>query len=166
MISGVLVGDRELLARLTALPAKAKARVDQTVQALGYELQARVQRDFLTGQVLKVRTGRLRTSITQGNPDSRSRFESTPIKAVAYVGTNVSYGRTWEYDGIPAHDIVPIKAKTLRFEIGGEVFFRKRVHIPQQGPRPFLRPALAAFTPFAVQKLTVTLQTAVKEALK
>ncbi len=166
MISGYLVGDRQLLARMSALPTRVKADMDNTVRALGYELQARVQRDYLSGQVLKVRTGRLRTSITQGQPDSRSRFESTPLTSYAYVGTNVSYGRIWEYEGIPAHDVVPVRAKALRFVIGGEVLFRKRARIPAQGPRPFLKPALAAIAPFARAQMASSLQRAAQAALK
>ena len=75
MISGYLVGDRELVKRLQNLPARVMDPIAATTQRLGYGLQAYVQTRKLTGQVLKVRTGRLRASITQGNADSRSRFE-------------------------------------------------------------------------------------------
>lgn len=166
MISGALVGDRQLVARFKALPQRVKTAVDQTTDALGLRLQASVQRDYLTGQVLRVRTNRLRGSITRGAQDSRSRFESTPVTAFAYVGTNVSYGRTWEYDGIPAHDVVPIRAKALRFEIGGQVFFRKRVHIPAQGPRPFLAPALQAMRPLIITSYQALLVRVARETLQ
>lgn len=166
MIRGTLVGDRELVARIAAVPQRLKTEVDRLTDALGLRLQASVQRDYLTGQVLRVRTNRLRGSITRGAQDSRSRFESTPVTAFAYVGTNVSYGRTWEYDGIPAHDVVPIRAKALRFEIGGQVLFRKRVHIPAQGPRPFLAPALQAMAPMIISSYRALLVNVVRETLK
>lgn len=165
MISGFMIGDRELIDRVSNIPEAIKPDVDVTVQKLGYTLQGHVQRDKLTGQVLKVQTGRLRSSIAQGDPDSRSRFESTPTTAIAYVGTNVKYGRTWELDGIPAHDVVPVRAKALRFEIDGVVLFRKRVHIPGQGPRPYLAPALQEMKPLIIEQLHMTLVTSTQRAM-
>lgn len=165
MITGTLIGDRQLIARLNAMPAAMKTEIDATVQKLGFELEARVKRDFLTGQVLKVRTGRLRSSISQGAPDSRSRFESAPTKAIYYVGTNVSYGVAWER-GIRAHDIVPVKAKALRFEIGGQILFRKRVHIPAQAPRQFLEPALTSMRGLIIDELGKALKRGAEKALQ
>lgn len=165
MISGYLVGDKALIARLGDVSMRMKAEVDTTVQKLGYALQARVQTNYLTGQVLKVRTGRLRSSIAQGSGDSRSRFESTAEKAIAYVGTNVTYGVAWE-KGLPARDVAPVRAKALRFEIGGEVIFRKRVHIPAQPPRQFLEPALRDLRPTIVYELGQALKRGMLEALK
>lgn len=165
MITGYLIGDKALLARLDAAPGKMKAEIDMTVQKLGYALQAKVQTNYLTGQVLRVRTGRLRSSITQGAPGSLSRFESTPDKAIAYVGTNVSYGVAWE-KGLPARDVVPIRAKALRFEIGGEVIFRKRAHIPAQAPRKFLEPALVEMKPTIMHELGQALKRGMLEAMK
>ena len=43
MITGYIVGDRELIARMQGVPAAMKAEVDKTVTKLGFELQARVQ---------------------------------------------------------------------------------------------------------------------------
>lgn len=166
MISASLFGDRELVARIAGMADTVKPDIDRTMMRLGFQLQANVQRDYLTGQVLKVRTGRLRSSITQGAKDSRSHFESTPTSATAVVGTNVSYGKVWEITGRPATTIVPIKAKALRFEIGGEVLFRKSVRQPAMPPRPYLKPALQAFRPFAAQQLQGTLADAARKALK
>ena len=167
MISGYLVGDKELVARMTALAPAVKADMDATVNRLGLQLEANVAHDYLTGQVLKVRTDRLRRSISRSDGgDTRSRFESTPLTSFSYVGTNVSYGTMWELYGMPAYDIVPVKAKALRFEIGGEVFFRKRVHHPAQAARPFLAPALAAFKPFAIEQMKASLQRTAEQVMK
>ncbi len=165
MISGYLIGDKAFLARLGAAPGRMKVEIDATVLKLGYALQARVQTQKLTGQVLKVRTGRLRSSIAQGGTDSRSRFESTADTAIAYVGTNVSYGVAWER-GIAARDIVPIRAKALRFTIGGEILFRKRVRMPAQAPRPFLEPALREMRPQIVYELGEALKRGMAAALR
>lgn len=165
MITAALIGDKALLARLGAVPERMKAEVDKTVAELGYALQARVQSGYLTGQVLRVRTGRLRSSIAQGAADSRSRFESTATTAIAYVGTNVSYGVAWER-GIAARDIVPVRTKALRFEIGGEVLFSKRVRVPAQAPRKFLEPALFEMRPVILEQLGAALKRGMTAALK
>lgn len=168
MITGTIVGGSELIARLGRMPAAVKAEVDMTVQKLGFELERRVKVDYLTGQVLKVRTDRLRGSIsvaTAKQPgDSRSRFEATGTTSFAYVGTNVSYGVMWS-KGIAAHDIVPVKAKALRFEIGGEILFRKRVSIPAQAARPFLEPALESMRPLIMSELESALKRGAEKAL-
>lgn len=169
MITGMLIGDRALIARLTAAPAQNKPRIDATVQALGFALEAHVKARKLTGQVLNVRTGRLRASISQSTAmqagDSRSRFESTPDRAVATVGTNVVYGAAWEY-GSRAHDVVAKVAKALRFEIGGQVFFRELVHIPAQAPRPFLAPSLQEMRPLIVERLRAALVDGMTRSLR
>lgn len=164
MISGYLIGDKALIARLKAAPDAITAEVDQTVQKLGFELERRVAIDYLTGQVLHVRTGRLRSSIAHGKPGSTSRQESTSTSSIYYVGTNVSYGVAWER-GIKAHDIVPKRAKMLRFEIGGQVLFRKKVHVPDQPARPFLEPALDAMKPLIISELQRALSRGMQKAL-
>jgi hypothetical protein len=164
MITGAIVGGKELIERIGAMPRAVKAEVDATVNKLGFRLQALVQTTKLTGQVLRVRTGRLRSSIARGDPDSRSRFEATPTTATAIVGTNVSYGVDWER-GIAAHDVVPVHAKALRFEVGGQVLFRKKVHIPAQAPRQFLEPALQDIRPEAERELAAALKRGAQEAL-
>ncbi len=162
VITGALIGDKALVARLGRIPDAMKAEVDATVAKLGYELEARVKQDYLTGQVLKVRTGRLRSSISDRTV---SRQEITGTSSIYYVGTNVSYGVAWER-GIKAHDVVPVKAKALRFEIGGQVLFRKRVHIPAQAPRQFLEPALQALRPLILSELQAALSRGAQAALK
>ena len=53
-----------------------------------------------------------------------------------------------------------LRALALRFEIGGQVFFRRKVHIPQQEPRPFLQPALDDMKARITDKLGEALQAA------
>ncbi len=168
MITGSIIGDRELIKRLEGMPAAAKARIDATVVALGYELEARVKTTYLRGPrpgKLGVKTGRLLSSITHGAADSRSRFESSPTSSVYYVGTNVPYGAMWER-GIRAHDVVAKNAKALHFMWHGQEFFRRRVHIPAQAPRPFLRPALDDLRAHIVERLQIALKTSMEQAVK
>ena len=63
MITAYLVGDRGVLERLRALPDAVNSGLLRAVTRLGIELQRDVQKDKLSGQVLRSRTGSLRSSI-------------------------------------------------------------------------------------------------------
>ena len=141
MITGYIIGDKALVARLKAMPERVQRDMVQTVTAWGYRLQADIQGNYLTGQVFKVRTGRLRASIAQGGPDTRSRVEATGNSVFAYVGTNVEYAAPLFY-GRQAVDIVPVKAKALHFTINGEGIFAKRVHQPARPGKDVLSMSL------------------------
>lgn len=171
MISGYILGDRALLARLDAFPAAAKARVDLTVQALGLELERRVKTNYLRGPrpaKLGVVTGRLLSSITRGGVDSRTRFESTPDKSVYYVGTNVQYGAMWEY-GFERKVGAGARGGPRTIKSGPALarYFAK--HPPgtkEVGARPFLHPALDDLKPMITEKLGLALKSAAQEINK
>src|SRR5215831_2738921 len=91
MISVELVGDREVIARFEAMPANARSNIARTVAKLGFETEALTKRK-LSGQVLNVGTGLLRSSInTKTTADSNS--------ATATIGTNVKYAGIHEFGG-------------------------------------------------------------------
>jgi phage gpG-like protein len=136
MITASFPGSDRLVERLVALPASLRAALLETVTRLTIELQRYVMKEKLTGQVLHNRTGTLRRSIYQ-------HVNATADAVLGEVGTNLSYGVMWETTGMAAHDVVPVKAKALSFVWNGERVFFKRVHIPAQGPRSFLKSALA-----------------------
>ncbi len=176
MITGTILGDRELIARLNAMPRQAKARIDATVQALGYELERKVKTSYLRGPRptrLGVKTGRLLASITHGAANSRSRFESTPDKSIYYVGTNVEYGKYWEYGfkrkvgagarGGPglrvATSVGP--SKTL-----ATYFAKHPPGIKSVAARPFLRPALDDLRAHITERLGMALRESVARTLK
>jgi len=167
MISGYIIGDKALVARISGAGATVKAEIDQTVQKLGYALQARVQTQKLTGQVLRVRTGRLRSSIAQGSADSRSRFESTDTTAFAYVGTNVSYGAAWEHG---FNRKVGAGARGGPRTITGkalETYIRR--HPPgvrAVAARPFLAPALLEMRAQIQNELGAALKRGMENALR
>ncbi|HUC76726.1 MAG TPA: hypothetical protein VMS04_15600 [Vicinamibacterales bacterium] len=172
MVSGALIGDRELVARLGRLPEQTRRDVRDTVIALGFELQRIVQTQYLDGQALRVRTGRLSSSIGQRTArspgDTRTRFEDSGDRFDYYVGTNVSYGRAWELGfTTPAFTVYPKTAKALRFEVGGQVVFAAHANIPAKShaARPFLAPALADITPLATQKLGDALTAAARKVM-
>lgn len=110
---------KELLARSPELVRRGLALAGQHV--------VRKVKQKLSGEVLRVRTNRLRGSIT-----SEVRGEKT-LELV--VGTNVIYARIHEFGGV----IVPKKAKFLHFIVGGREVFAKKVTIPK---RPYMEPAM------------------------
>ena len=73
------------------------------------------------------RTGRLKKSI---------RKIVKPNKAV--IGPTVPYAIYVEY-GTRPHEIRPVRARALRFEVEGRVVFAARVLHPGTRPQPFVR---------------------------
>jgi phage gpG-like protein len=139
---------------------KSGAMVDSAVEAavlgLAIKMTALVKTK-LSGQVLQVRTGRLRRSINYKTKRVGNLFEAT-------VGTNVAYGKTHELGlTIPAHIVEARHAKALRFQIGGKIVFAKRVNIPavKMPQRSFLQASLDQMRP----EIVTTLQKAVANNL-
>lgn len=106
------------------------------------------RKEFLNGQVLKRRTGNLVNRIFSRLTPERDGFE---------FGTSVGYGIAWELGWDKETIIVPKNKKALAWPIGqrtnksgkvirgpkGRIYaFSKRVVLPAQKPRPFLRPTL------------------------
>lgn len=91
MIKGTVTGDAEIVRALSQGADTLPRRMGVTVAKLTMKLAARVKSQKLTGQVLNVRTGRLRRSITP----RVTGMGSSRVEGV--VGTNVSYARKHEY---------------------------------------------------------------------
>ena len=169
MITGAVIGGGALLARFPRIPDAVRTEVKATVQKLGHRLEGEVKAQFLTGQSLKVRTGRLRSSITHGAEGPLSRQESTPTSEIYYVGTNIKYGRAWELGfTVPAMTIRPVKAKALHFMIGGKDVFAMSANIPGRtvAARPFLKPELEAMRPLIVSEIRAALIRGTQKAMK
>jgi phage gpG-like protein len=136
VISVALIGDRELVARLDAMPGRVHDGLARAVTRLGLELQRKVQSEKLSGSPLKVRTGTLRSSIN-------TQVTDTAAEVSASVGTNVFYGRIQEYGVARSWLIEARNAKMLAFTVGGKKVFARRVTHPPLPERSFLRSALA-----------------------
>jgi phage gpG-like protein len=92
----------------------------------------------LTGRFLRVRSGRLRSSI-------QTRIIREANAVIGQIGTNVVYARIHEFGGTTRpHTILPRRATVLRFQRGGKTIFARRVNHPGSKfpERPFLRTAL------------------------
>lgn len=91
MIKGEVLGGDAVVTRLKTGDSRLREGMSQSIGRLVLTLQRNVKADKLSGQVLNVRTGRLRRSIN-------SRLENNnTAQPAGFVGTNVSYARAWEY---------------------------------------------------------------------
>jgi phage gpG-like protein len=134
------VDDSKAIARLEKIPDAVRAALLQRVSALTVQLAARV-RAKLSGEVLHVRSGALRASIFEDVQNT-----STSVTGSVYSSGDVPYAAIHEYGGvIPAHEVVPVKAHALRFEIGGKTVFAMRANIPaiHMPERSYMRSSLA-----------------------
>lgn len=140
MITVEVVGDKQLIARLTAMPDNIRSALVRKVRALALMLEAKVKGEKLSGQVLNVVTGALRRSIS-----NEVTTGSNSVTAEVYSSGDVKYAAIHEYGGtIPAHEVVATKAQALHFVIGAKDVFAKRVQIPdvKMPERSFLRSSL------------------------
>jgi phage gpG-like protein len=142
-ITGTVLGAGAVVARFAEGSTRAQAIVQRSVQALGLELLARVKSQKLTGQVLKVQTGRLRRSINEKTTAAGSTVESV-------VGTNVSYGRFWE---LGFHGDVAVRAHTRRGK-KADAMVKAHTRRVNAAPRPFLAPALEEMRARVLERLT------------
>jgi len=90
MLTGFVTGDDRVIANFKAITPRVMLEIQKTTTSLAAELAGYIQRNKLSGQVLKNRTGRLRRSITF---EAKNRADSS----TATVGTNVEYAHTHEH---------------------------------------------------------------------
>lgn len=158
MLNVRLVGDRELVARINAMPAQVRRELLRKVTELSIKLEAKVK-GKVSGPVLKVRTGALRRSIFH-------RVEVTDTSVVGSVASSgdVKYAAIHEFGGVTKpHVIEPVKAKVLAFMVGGKRVFARKVNHPGSRipERSFLRSSLADMK----DEIAVGLKDAIRKGL-
>jgi HK97 gp10 family phage protein len=90
VITGYVIGDAQVIAKLKELPQKTQQSLTRAITKLAIELQSKVKQDKLSGQVLKRRTGTLSRSINR-------EITETANAVTGQVGTNVEYAAYHEY---------------------------------------------------------------------
>ena len=139
MIHGYLVGDAEVTARLDALPTKLRDEMRDGIGRCALRLQ-RLAKQKLNGEVLNVKTGRLRNSIKDVVMDEGE-------KVVGIVSTLVKYAPVHEY-GFKGTVTVRESLRTIKQAFGRPIAARqisvkahtRKMNMPE---RSFLRSALA-----------------------
>ncbi len=91
MLKGTLIGGELLAEKLGRLGVDVRTATSRGIARACLRILAKVKAEKLTGEVLNVRTGRLRRSITTRMLDEASD------RPAGVVGTNVGYGAAWEY---------------------------------------------------------------------
>jgi phage gpG-like protein len=139
MLTVRTTGIEAAAAKHAGLKAAMHAELLATVQRETLALQRHVVEDKLSGQVLNVRTGTLRRSITQ-------EVKESPGVIVGSVGTNLGYGLAHEFGATIQHPgSVARRAKALHWVAAGQDVFAAwtRPHTIKLPERSFLRSALA-----------------------
>lgn len=159
MISAQILGYDKILAKLNALGPKLQDETRKSVLKLCLLLSAKVKRDKLSGQVLKVKTGTLRRSITH-------RIIDTPQGVVGQVGTNLAYARVHEFGfkgsvSVKAHmrEIKQAWGKPISPRSVSVKTFTRKVNIPE---RSFLRSALQEMQPDIREEMLKAIGRAIK----
>jgi phage gpG-like protein len=101
MVIAELLGGPQVLNHLTSLPEEAQRVLKSEVRSLAVELAGYVKESKLTGEVLHVRTGRLRRSIT-------FRVDEQGSQITGIVGTNVEYAAAHEF-GVDMFKMVTVR---------------------------------------------------------
>jgi len=180
-VTAEIRAQQQVIERVRNFTPRLRARVVETVERLTIGLQRVVMDQKLSGQVLNVRTGRLRRSIGQS-------VQQDGTSVTGFVSTALAYAPIHEYGGVinriskagVARLRVDAKGNLLRQELNGEpshlaVFARKshkRVkEVPFEGgksyqirmpERSFLRSALRDERSGILQALRGTVSEATK----
>lgn len=93
-----LVGWSAMSAKLQSMTPAIRAELKQAIQDETIFEAGYVKGEKLSGQVLNVRTGTLRRSISPG--EGVTRVEEKTWAITGFVGTNIVYGRIHEFGGL------------------------------------------------------------------
>lgn len=140
MIRAELHGDAEVVAKLNSIPPRIREELRVGIGRLALKLARKVQREKLSGKVLKVRSGRLRRSINDVVVDEGE-------KVSGIVSTPVKYAPPHEY-GFNGTVTVKAHLRTIKQAFGRAITARQvavsehkaKMNLPE---RSFLRTALA-----------------------
>jgi phage gpG-like protein len=124
----IKLDDRPLRKRFRDWRRKLPKLQDMFVRRLGEKIAGDIKAEKLTGQVLNIRSGRLRNSIGY-------RFVKAGAVDVGSVMTNVIYAAIHEFGG----DIYPRNASALHFQVNGRWVTTQHVRIPA---RPYAWPTI------------------------
>lgn len=160
MITAAVQGDAAVVIRLRRVGTEVDSAAKASIGRLALRLQANVMSKKLTGQVLKVRTGTLRRSITQA-------VVSDGQSVTGVVSTNVVYAAKHEYgfngaETVKAHlrKVKMAWGKPLKTPVMANVgSFTRNVKYP---PRSFLRSALRELEPAVQAEFSQSLKAAIK----
>jgi phage gpG-like protein len=136
-IQATLVGGDRAVARFNAMPDRLRQELKVGITRSALLVQRDSMQNKLSGQVLQVRTGRLRRSIN-------IKVDDSGTKVVGTVGTNVEYAAVHEYG---FHGAVTVREHLRRTVSGKQSLVRAhqmQMNVPEKS---FLRSALQDMQP-------------------
>jgi len=136
MITGTVVGGEALIERFESLPNRLRAELRVGIARACLLVQRETKESKLTGQVLNVRSGRLRRSINM-------RITEEPDQVTGIVGTNVSYARAHEFGFDGTVNVREHLRRTVSGKFAIVHSHGRHMHLPE---RSFLRSALKDMT--------------------
>lgn len=145
-----ILGESEVLKALVEKPAQIRESVRGALAQWAEDLASFIRNDKLSGGVLNVRSGDLRSSIYPLQEET-----GASVTGGARGGGGIVYAKIHEYGG----DIYPKRAPLLRFMIDGHWISTKHVHMPE---RSYMRSSLADKREDGL----TALRSAVKEAIR
>ena len=152
MITANIIGGEELVVKLQTIGGAVHAKLLSVITRKAIKLQAYTVAQKLSGQSLKVRTGRLRRSIN-------SRVNDSAKSIIGIVGTNVEYAARHEYG---FHGTVNVREHSRTTKSGGTCSVRAYSYGLNYNGHPFLRPALSELQDSIISDINK----AVNEAMK
>lgn len=160
MIKGEIFGDAAVIASLRATVGKIDTNIKESVGRLTFRLLRKVKQQKLSGQVLNVRTGRLRRSV-----NNAVLLQASEV--IGVVSTNVKYARAHEY-GFKGQQQVKAHLRMMKEAFGRSVKSPRQIEVSPHvrnvnlPERSFLRSALKELGP----EILADLQKSVSQATK
>ena len=159
MITTKITGGSAIAAGLENKAAKGMSAIEQAVRRSALDLVAYIKSQKLSDQVLHVKTGTLRRSIT-------AQFSSSGSKFTAKVGTNLVYARIHEYGfngqvNVRAFQRMQTVAWGKLMKTPKKVNVRAHAMHMKMPERPFMRPSLEENR----DKIITDIRRAITEAL-
>lgn len=156
MITGYLVGQRQVIERLGKIPAKLRDLLQKAVAEAAIDLQAYIKTAKLSGDPLNRRSGTLSRSINV-------LMQNTADAVVASVGTNIEYAAVHEF-GLTVTVREHIRTQTQVFgrELPTPIQVTVAAHQAHYPERSFLRSALLDKTPSIRETIGEALTEAVR----
>jgi phage gpG-like protein len=147
-----MVGNDEVSRKLARLPDDVKQEVRGSIVRLALKIVAKIKAEKLSGQVLNVRTGTLRRSISH-------QIVDTPSALTATIGSNLKYARAHEY-GFKGAVTVREHLRTIKQAFGKTLAtpqavlvsaHTRNMNLPE---RSFIRSALRDMEPEIIREIS------------
>lgn len=162
MTEVTVTGDREVYRTFEQFPNTLRQSLRDEIQRIVIDLQNKVKEDKLSGQVLNVRTGKLKRSIDQVMIEN-----DNAISGVVWSRLGApSYASFWEF-GFSGAQSVKAHLRLMTTVFGQAVKSPRKIPIGahsrsvHQEPRSFLRSALTDMNSEILQRMDVAVNRAI-----